>query len=123
MPCTLLVSTACVSLFPARLTLLCKPQLVHAPLDGRPRLQERSFQIGLMVLLSVVVRHRPRSIPWAQLADVAQTAVDQHEHVLRRLVVEEPPIAAAGHIDRPGGCHHPAPPDILLLDWPRATGA
>ncbi len=74
--------------------------LVHAPVDNRPRLQEGSFQIRLVILLSVVVRHRPRSIPWAQLADVSQTAIDQREHVLRRLLVEEPPIAPAGHVDR-----------------------
>jgi len=56
------------SLFPNSLALLCEPQLVHPAMDGRPRLQEGSFQIGLVVLLSVVVRHCPRSIPWAQYA-------------------------------------------------------
>ena len=61
---------------------------MHSPMDGRPRLQERPLQIGFMVLLSVVVRHGSRLIPWAQLADVGKTAVDQCEHVLRRLLVK-----------------------------------
>jgi hypothetical protein len=82
------------------LALLCDPQLVHTLMNGRSRLQEGPFQIGLMVLLSVVVRHSPWLIPWAQFVDVGETTVDQREHVLRRLLVEEPPIVAAGHVDR-----------------------
>ena len=81
-------------------SLLYEPQLVHSPVDGRLRLEEGAFQIGLMVLLAVVVGYRPWLSPRAQLADVCQTAVDQREHVLRGLLVEEPPIVAAGHVDR-----------------------
>src|SRR6266699_372811 len=54
---------------------LCKSQFMHASMDGRPGLQEGSCQIGPMVLLSVVVRHRPRLSPRAQLTDVGQAAV------------------------------------------------
>ena len=96
---------------------------MDALMDGRPRFQERSLQIDLMVLLSVVVRHGPRSIPWAQLADVGQTAVDQCEHILRRLLVEEPPITPAGHVDRRGMCHHSPPPDIVMQDRVGVAGA
>ena len=52
------------SSIPTRLTLMCEPQFMHAPVNGRPRLQERPFKIGLMVLLSMVVRHGSRLIPW-----------------------------------------------------------
>src|SRR6266566_7003061 len=86
-------------IFTNSLALIYEPQLMHSPMDSRPRLQERPFQIGLMVLLSMVVRHGPRLISWAQLADVGETAVDQREHVLRRLLVKEPPITPAGHVD------------------------
>ena len=34
-------------------SLLYEPQLVHSPVDGRLRLEEGAFQIGLMVLLAV----------------------------------------------------------------------
>src|SRR5713101_5940818 len=87
------------------------------------RLQERPFQICLMVLLSVVVRHGPRLIPRAELADVGETAVDQREHVLRRLLVKEPPITPTGHVDRRGVCHHPAPPGIVMQDRVGIAGA
>src|SRR2546429_5443855 len=62
-------------IFTNSLALIYEPQLMHSPMDSRPRLQERPFQIGLMVLLSMVVRHGPRLISWAQLADVGETAV------------------------------------------------
>jgi len=51
--------------FSSSLVLFCEPQLVHALLDGLPSLKERSFQISLMVLLSVVVGYGPRLVPWA----------------------------------------------------------
>src|SRR5258708_27065143 len=105
-----------------RLVLLCKPQLMHPPMNGHLRLQERSFQIRFMVLLSVVVGDRPRLISWTQLADVGQTAVDQRQHMLRRLLVEEPPVIATGHVDRRGVCHYPTPPDIMMQDRIGVTG-
>src|SRR5260370_17317161 len=82
----------CQALFSPSDLLLCQPQLMHSSMDGRLRLQERPFQIGLMVLLSVVVRHGPRLIPRAQLADVGKTAVDHLEHFLSCLLVKYPPI-------------------------------
>ena len=39
-----------------QVSLLCEPQVVHASMDGRPRLQEGSFQVSLVIRLSVVVR-------------------------------------------------------------------
>src|SRR5260370_2766473 len=94
----------CQALFSPSDPLLCQPQLMHSSMDGRLRLQERPFQIGLMVLLSVVMRHGTRLIPWAQLADIGETAVDQREHVLCCLLVKEPPITPTGHIDQRGVC-------------------
>lgn len=95
---------------------------MHPPVDGRLRLQEGPFQISPMVLLSVVVGYRPRLIPWAQLADIGQTAVDQCEHILRRLLVEEPPIVAAGYLDwRDAG--PPTPPGIVMQDGVGVAGA
>src|SRR2546430_7999622 len=76
-----------------------------------------------MVLLSVVVGHRPRWISRTQLADVGQTTVDQRQHILRCLLVEEPPVIAAGHVDWRGVCHYPTPPDILMQDRIGVTGA
>src|SRR5258706_12346300 len=90
----------CQALFAPSDLLLCQPQLMHSSMDGRLRLQERPFQIGLMVFLSVVVRHSPRLIPRAELADVGETAVDQREHILCCLLVKEPPTTPTGHIDR-----------------------
>ena len=76
-------------LSPARLFLLCEPQLVHPPVDGRPSLQERSFQIGFMVLLSVVVGYIRELSPRAQLADVAHHhGEEDHEAYLERPFLE-----------------------------------
>lgn len=89
---------------------------MHAPMDGRLCLQEGPFQIGLMVRLSMMVRHRSRLSPWAQFADIGEIAIDQGEHILRRLLVKEPPIAPAGHVDRRGVCHHYTSEDIVMQD-------
>src|SRR6266568_3313019 len=75
-----------------------------------------------MVLLSVVVGHRPRWISRTQLADVGQTTVDQRQHILRCLLVEEPPVIAACHVDWRGVCHYPTPPDIMTQDRIGVTG-
>src|SRR5260221_10270724 len=60
-----------------------------------------------------MIRRPPRStlFPYttlfrSQLVDVGETAIDQREHVLCRLLVEEPPITSTGHVDRRAVCHH-----------------
>src|SRR5260221_7835760 len=77
-----------------------------------------------------MIRRPPRStlFPYttlfrSQLVDVGETAIDQREHVLCRLLVEEPPITSTGHVDRRAVCHHPAPPDIVMQDRVGIAGA
>src|SRR6266699_4969613 len=71
----------------------------------------------------MVVRHGPRLIAWTQLADVGEAAIDQREHILRCLLVKEPPITPTGHVDRRGVRHYPTPPGIVMQDRVGITGA
>jgi hypothetical protein len=69
-------------------------------MDGRPRFQEGSLQISLMVLLSVVVRHGPHLILWAQLADIGQTACNgylAYPFQKRAIMMTQPVLFQSNH--------------------------
>ena len=81
-------------------SLVRQPQLVHPPVHGLARLDERSLQVRHVIALAVVVCS-PRRIMLARiLSNVGERPFDRREDVLRHSLVEHLPLAPARDIDR-----------------------
>src|SRR5712692_3103963 len=118
------MATPPLTLFPGHSWALPLPRrgrgepLLDLPLESVPqggaRLVERSLQVGWVVRLAVMVGDRARAILQRGLLHVGEPAVEQGQHVLRGLRVQQPPLAAAGDVDRTGMGEDAAPAAVVV---------
>ena len=75
-------------------------QLMQPAVDRLARFQEGAFQVGEVILLTVMVCSRAGGTMCRRVASVGQSTFHQGEHVRRSIIIEEPPLAATGDVDR-----------------------
>src|SRR5437763_1161671 len=89
-------------------------EIMHTSVNGGYRLLEWPLKVGEMVLLAVMMRDRTGRIVQRRIADKRHAAVDQGQHILRHVRVEQLPGIANRHVDWRRMGKAAALPDIVM---------
>ena len=79
-------------------------------------LVEGGFEVGDVVVLSVVVGDAAVRVLGRRFPDVGDAALDEREHVPRRLLAEHPPVASDGDVDGGGVGKHAARHSVYVVE-------
>ena len=60
---------------------------------------ERSLKIGQVIVLAVMMRDQARGMMQRSLPNIRQPTFYQCQHILSRIVIEQPPFAIHGDVN------------------------